>query len=306
MLDNVDKIQKELSNGIGKEVGRSLAELVTALLKPGAVELGGLIGDSIGIVSDQIKRKRAANAAAAMLEVKQKLDNADVELEKLAPTSEEELYLLINGASLADDPSVRNLWSGLFAQSLDPNSPISAERPFIRVLESLTPLDARLIDFLAFAEQTEQSLNQTIADHAPKGLDYNSAEGKDTLARFQIFRKEATEGAISEIEKKAVQHGLCGPMQPGWVDNLFRQGVVQNPPIKLPHDRLRIQSLEQRDLVAALHNLHEQLEAMKRVSALDRSQPQEVFSKQVYSSQLRLHVCFTEFGRRLASACGLF
>jgi hypothetical protein len=294
------------SNGFGKEVDRSLAEVITALLKPGATELGSLIGDAIGIASDRMKIKREANARLGLSEVKKKLDVKTIDLKAISPPTEEELHLLLNGLSLADDPNVRHLWAGLFAQALDPNSKVNAERPFISVLETLSPTDAKIIDFLAFIDRLDRDLKEKSTRRMPPTkLDYDSPEGKEVLARLSGERLSDLKAATTAIERKAQEYGLKELTESGWADNLLRQGIIVRPRSSLPNGPIQVRSLDERSMMRAFQELNERLEAIKVATERDATPPKRVFSNPVHSSQLRMEICFTDFGRRLAAACGI-
>lgn len=143
---------------VGKEIDKSVGGVLTALLKPGATEIGNLIGDGIGMLADIVNAKRKQNAQDGLESVREKLESADIDLKDVTPPKAEELHLLINGLSLADDANVRDLWAGLFAKAIDPSTPITAERAYLSVLQSLSPRDAQLIDLIGFAARLEKEV----------------------------------------------------------------------------------------------------------------------------------------------------
>lgn len=143
---------------VGKEIDAAIGDLMRGLLKKPFEAVGDLFADGIGILGDRVKQKRELNARLGMEEVRNRLDADGVDMKDITPPKEEELHLLMNGISLADDESVRDMWAGLFAKALEPNSETTAERPFISVLESLSPLDAKVIDLLAFIQRTDTEL----------------------------------------------------------------------------------------------------------------------------------------------------
>lgn len=187
---------------IGKEIDRSLAEIITSLLKPGATEVGNLLGDTIGLAADRMRWKRQLNAHIGLGEVRKKLEAANVDMKDITPPKEEELHLLISGLSLSDDENVRDMWAGLFAKALEPNSQVSAERPFISVLQSLSPMDAKVIDFLAFAARTDEDLQRNAKKIIPKDFAKVTAEEKEIIKKHQTENVGRLRAAIKLIEDR--------------------------------------------------------------------------------------------------------
>jgi len=152
---------------VGKEIDAALGDVVRGLLRRPAEAVGDLVADGIGILGDRVRRKRELNAKLGMEEVRAKLDAADVDMKDITPPMEEELHLLMNGLSLADDENVRDMWAGLFASALKPDAETEAERPYISILESLSPMDAKIIDLLAFIQRTDADLRANAERFVP-------------------------------------------------------------------------------------------------------------------------------------------
>lgn len=111
---------------IGKEIDAALGDIVRALFKRPSEEVGNLVANGIGILGDRVKKKREINARLGMEEVRKRLEGGGVDMKDITPPKEEELHLLMNGMSLSDDEYVREMWAGLFAKALEPNSGVSA------------------------------------------------------------------------------------------------------------------------------------------------------------------------------------
>ena len=141
--DGSDGPKTSIDASVGKETDAALGDVIRGLLQKPSEAVGDLVADGIGILGDWVRRKRELNAKLGMEEVRRRLDADGVDMKDITPPKEEELHLLMNGMSLADDQNVRDMWAGLFAKALEPNSETVAERPFISVLDSLSPLDAK-------------------------------------------------------------------------------------------------------------------------------------------------------------------
>jgi hypothetical protein len=294
-----EEVSVSLFSHVGKEIDRSLAEIVSALLKPAATELGHLIGDSIGIYRDRISQKRSANVQSGFEEVRKKLDAADVDMKDITPPKEEELHLLITGLSLSDDQTVRKLWAGLFANALDPKSDATAERPFLSVLATLSPLDAKVIDFLAFVAKTDAELRARALQFKPKDYRSITPEEKAEVERVQKANMTLQSEALKAIESKAKEYTLDKLDGQDWASNLFRQGVLEGVGVRRSSPGIpSLRSLEERDgLIKAFENVNRRLEVVARQTR----PPAALFA----SSPLQIGAQFTEFGTRLARACGL-
>jgi hypothetical protein len=152
---------------MGKEIDRSLGEIITALLRPVATELGGILGDSVGLVADRIRQKRLKNTQIGLDEVRKKLNSANVDIDDISPIEEEDLHLIIEGLSLNNDEKVRNLWAGMFAEALNPNNNTIVQRTFISVLQSLSARDVRIVYFMASDIKFKNEMKSKIIEFKP-------------------------------------------------------------------------------------------------------------------------------------------
>lgn len=291
---------------IGKELDRSLADIVRALFVPPATEIGNLLGDAIGLASDRIRRKRELNAKLGMREVHKQLDQAGVSLDDIVPPKEEDLHLLITGLSLTDDGHVRKLWAGLFANALGPNSGVSADRPYLSVLQSLSPMDAKIIDFLAFALQSDLDLKMAPRAAMPKDFQNPTEEEREEIRDFQKRAAERAKDAIEAIKARASEYGLNAIAGNAWADNLLRQGVLQRAPVQVPHvGDLQLRSLDERGLMQLVQNMAEKIHIMEELAKHSNTAPKMLFANNHLPGPINLGVVLTPFGRRLAHACGL-
>lgn len=297
--------QVSLNIKIGKEIDASLGDVIRGLLVKPAEATGDLLSDTIGILGDAVNRKRTLNAKLGLEEVRRKLEDHNVDMKDITPPKAEELHLLINGLSLSDDANLRELWAGLFAKALEPNSNITAERPFLSVLQSLSPMDAKIIDFLAYVVRRDSKYRQsapTFRFADPKNI---TPEEKEELSRVQEEKVKLLEIAVRDIEDKAREYSLDSLSDPSWAENLMRLGVIERAPLEQPGSgNLNVRSVNRREISEVVEHLAKQIGHIEQSAKRSSSAPGRLFSKGVpWSVQLEVH--FTKFGKRFAEACGL-
>jgi len=293
---------------IGKEIDRSLGDIISALMKPAATEVGSLLGDSIGLLTDRIRRKRQMNAEIGLSEVRKKLETAHIDMDTLAPPKEEEIHLLVHGLSLTDDESVRHLWTGLFAKILDPGSSVSAERSFLSALDTLSPMDAKIIDFLASIIRADSEIKRKSQEFRPRNF---QSLTKDEAAQLDALTTELTslrKSLTQSIQERASLFGIDNLSGQDWSDNLLRQGLIE----RIPNGPLRAEStaqfrsFNQREMQAIVDGLSRQVETLRATISRASSKPERLLGRRnLLGHQLQLEVQLTNFGRRFAAACGL-
>lgn len=300
-----DKTKINLS--IGKEIDSALADLIRGLFKKPADEIGGFVGNSIGILGDKVRLKRELNAQLGIERVREQLEDNNVDTKDITPPNEEELHLLMNGLSLSADQHLRDMWAGLFAKALDPRSGISAERPFIRVLESLSPMDAKVIDVLAFTISADEAFRQRAVRFTPKDFSNITPEEKEEMERAEAVNHELLAEIRSTIELRADEYGLMSISEDSWADNLLREGIIERTPMQMPVvRRTQLMSWDETRGRRAFDELAQQVMDLRLSVEHNSAAPDRIFSRRsTIQPQLALEVQFTNFGRRLAEACGL-
>lgn len=277
----------------GKEIERVIADILSAALVPASTEFGNLLGDAIGLLSDKVRRKRELNARLGLAAVQSKLLERQIGAGNISAIKEEDAALLIFGMSNTDDLNIRDLWAGLFAQSLDPASEIRPERPFISVLQSLSPMDAKIIDFLAFATKAESALREQaqLASQTPESLIENVA----TLR----------ESTIAEIKQKAAEYGI-DKAPDGLADNLIRQSIIElDRPLRRRIMTSRPVPRYGEELNDVIANIIRQIDYLSQ-EVLTEDHPKKVILDTDASLSMPIvNVRFTSFGERFVKACGL-
>jgi len=295
-----------LNVNIGKEIDAALGDVIRELFKKSAKEAGNLLADGIGILGDRVKRKRELNAQLGIEDVRRKLEASSVDMKDITPPREEELHLLINGLSLSDDKNVRDLWVGLFSKALEPDCTVTAERSFISVLESLSPTDAKIIDFLAYTMKVDRDLRDTAAKFKPKDFRNITPEENDKLKSTHASNMQLQKNAIQAIEDKADEYGLKSISDASWADNLMRQGLIERTPLQQQHlGNLQVRSLDERGIAKILDHLNKQVGHLEQSAKRSSSAPGRLLSRGIFGSQIELEVRLSRFGQRFAQACGV-
>jgi hypothetical protein len=111
---------------------------------------------------------------------------------------------------------VRDMWVGLFAKALDPNSDVTAERPFLSILQSLSDADAKIIDLLCFISRKEIELESNLSSvlNAESNENTQTLIAKSRGEMVRIIRLKAEDYALSDLEDSS------------WSENLMRQGIL--------------------------------------------------------------------------------
>ncbi|WP_299601018.1 Abi-alpha family protein [uncultured Tateyamaria sp.] len=306
MTENSQDNEKVAVNvELGKEIDRSLGDIVSHLLSPSAKELGSLAGDYIGIFADRMRHKRQANLQAALDKTRGRLDAADVEMKDITPPEEEDIHLVLEGMSLSGDETVRELWAGLFAKALDPESGITIERPFVEVLKNLTTTDAKIVDFLAFTMNANADMQRLQEGFAPKDFRNTSDDEKERLDEANRFYYSLQQEAIAAIESRAKLHGIDELSGGAWSLNLLRLGlVVKSSTRSLPTlPSVPGRGADPRQWKQMIDNVAKQ---MIQNEADTLASPDRVIAQSPAGSQICLEVKLSAFGEHFAEACGLF
>ncbi len=306
MNDGDEKRKNSLEIKNGRGIDAALGDVIRGLLIKPAKEAGNLFSDGIGILSDKMRRKREKNFELGMGSVRNTLEDDNVDMKDITPPKEEELYLLMNGLSLTDDWNVRKMWAGLFAKALEPNSEVTAERPFISVLESLSPMDAKVIDLLAFYQKTESGLKESFVKFEPKSYAKVTPEEKELMNSVIETNTALRQEAFEAIHRRAEKLDLTSISQPSWAENLMRQGIIERPPIKhfWNESQTWFDKVEE-NLAGAIRKLDNKFEQIEQDAKRNSTEPKQIFTSIPAASQMQFEIQLTDFGKRLAEACGL-
>ncbi|MCC5957417.1 MAG: DUF4393 domain-containing protein [Natronohydrobacter sp.] len=294
---------------IGEKTDSALADLVRGLLQKPAEEFGELLGDSIGILGDRIKRKRASNTQLGLEDAGTELNRRKVNLKDITPPDEEELHDVLQGMSLTSDGRIRKLWAGLLATRLDPNGVQNIERPISAVLGALSPSDAQIIEIGAFVTQQ----NKRIWDEAKAKADISGKNSSSLLDHAKISKTrreelfEQSQDLVASVKLMISEYDLQKiESSHEWADNLVRLGLIRiiefdrsitNSP-KVPS------KVELSALVQYVDNLRKDFEQYENFSGI-LPDPKFIVDIVEHDMRVRLGFEFTRFGEKFCAACGL-
>lgn len=108
--------------------------------------LGEPITDAVGIFGDKLKFIRLKNKLIIMDKVNRILDERCVVNTRQIPPKF--AIPIMEYATLEEDESLQDIWCKLIANSLDPNFDKEIRCAFIDIIRNLTPLDAKILDFV--------------------------------------------------------------------------------------------------------------------------------------------------------------
>jgi len=248
---------------IGEHSDKALADIVKGLLLKPAETTGDLISDTIGILGDRIKSKRQINAQLGLEEVRKKLETNNSDIKDITPPAEEELHLLVNGLSLAGDDIIRDLWAGFFAKAIEPKSSYQAERPFIRILENLSKTDAVIIDFLAYAYDSNSKIQHEVEEFR-KEISRSDGKYEDHLDDLLKLRQKSADKFIQVLESKISENNLDQIDNEHWDDNLVRLGLIERvSKHSFPKSNISIRSGSAHEVNSAFSQMIRTIEGIK-------------------------------------------
>jgi hypothetical protein len=311
MTGNEGHDSKTSSNvSLGKEIDAALGDVIRGLLKKPAEEAGSLLADGIGILGDRVRRKRHLNAQLGLEDTRAMLETKGVQLLNITPPDEEDLQVLLDGMSLAGDEKLRKLWSGLLASTLDPDGVFPVERPFTSAIASLSPADARIMEYAAFVTQNNKSIE----------LDARKAAGVETKQWLTVGDADRVEKErLAMGERLRVYLATASQMESdfdlleivgreGWSDNLVRLGIIcaiaeeYSPATRAPNIRRR--EVEGRDLAELLEFIERRIGEAESL-ALEGLKIRYLAKRDEQKQWIKLGVGFTRFGEKFCVACGV-
>lgn len=294
---------------VGKETDHAIGDVIRSLLIRPAAELGDLVSNYIGILGDQVKRKREINARLALDDTRKLLESREIKLLDITPPAEEELHTVLNGMSLSGDEHIRNLWSGLLANALDPQSGYSIERPTTAVIEALSPGDARVVEFGAAVTQRNASIQMEAYKRAGVTIKSYRTIGdgmKIEAARLEMAEEIASFAALASDMADGL-HLPALAQSEGWADNLVRLGLIKVKEFSKPQDRPprpEGNDVDARDLAEVIQYFAKQLDDVG-AKVGEAIEPKFLFRVDERSKAVILGFEFTRFGHKFCSACGL-
>lgn len=308
--DEGTKPKASFDVSVGKEIDAALGDVLRGLLKKPAKEAGDLLADSIGILGDRVRRKRQMNAQLGLEETRAQLEAKGVELTDITPPEEEDLHIVVEGMSLAGDDKLRDLWSGLLATALDPDSESSVERPFTSAIASLSPADARIMTYAAFVTKNNREIQsdaRKAAGVAEKPwLTFGESDRIEKARLAMDERLGEFWEAVTKMESDFDLQKIAG--RKDWAENLTRLGIIQaksneyRPSSGSPSIDGR--SGDIRDLLSIFKFFERRVQETETL-ALEGLKIRYLAKSESQKRRITLGLEFTGFGEKLCTACGL-
>lgn len=305
MGDEKDTSKDTNKSVIGEHSDKAIADIVRGLLLKPAETAGELISDTIGILGDRVRSKRQLNAQLGLEEVRKQLESSNADIKDITPPDEEELHLLVNGLSLAGDDALRGLWAGLFAKALEPNSGVTAERPFIQILESLSRTDAVALDFLACAYDANEKIQLEVSNFV-RSATVQGDEKETHLYSILKAKQDSADRFIRTLETKIRNHGLDSLNDEHWDENLMRLGLIEriSDHQALSND-IYFRSGSAHEVRRAFEHVINTIEGLKTSMEKSSHEKVKLYERPSGLGPFCLHVKLTPFGERFAKACGI-
>lgn len=305
-----------VSVSLGAEIDKALGDVIRGLLQKPADAVGTILGDGLGIMADKVRLKRERNLQLCLDETRKQLEAKQVDLKDITPPDEEDLHVVLNGVSLAKDDTIRGLWAGLLTSALDPSSQQSVERSITSVIEALTPVDAKIISFLVFAEREDQTCqsrnfkNLRVLQRNPQGKSApetpeEKQEREDADHEYRSIQVYHAQRVVALAKAYEINY----PPDPfakdqDWHLNLSRLGVIEPTEAKGLSRFGRIRTSA--DDVATIQTLNAIAETIDNLAKQIRSSDERPYLLQDGNWHVTIGIKLTPFGRKFASACGLF
>jgi hypothetical protein len=308
--DEEQKSKNSFEIGLGPQVDAALGDVIRGLLVKPSTELGNLLADGIGFFADRMRSRRLANTQIGLDDARQMLEARSVPLKDITPPAEEELYLVLENMSLAGDEQLRKLWSGLLAVALDPNDPTSIERPLMSAISSLSPADARVIQYAAFVLNTENAIKREAMLAA--GLENERAWTVGDANRVAEARRgmgSRLAGFMGEAARLEESFGLENiATVAGWNDNLVRLGIIRPKSDSYKPSTTKFFGFRGEvgdgKFEAVIEHLERRIEEAEGL-ALDGLGVGFMFKRDEQEQTISLGFEFTSFGKKLCTACGI-
>jgi hypothetical protein len=160
MLDSEN--MTEASKAV-QEVAKTTGKTVDAIREFGgfiARVTAGSIEQAAGIFEDKLKYMRWENQLNLMKKVELKLHEVGLK----SPSRSIPLKLavpLLEAAALEDDDSLQDRWAALIVNGANAASGIEIRRSYINILETLTPLDAKILQTI-YSRPKQDSLEDGV------------------------------------------------------------------------------------------------------------------------------------------------
>lgn len=277
-----------------------------AALQLPAMETSSLLGDVIGAVGDRVKVYRAERRVMILHDAHERLAARGLTLDQTKPMLEGQVYDLIDGMGSAHTPELADMWAGLMANAMDPNSPIAADQNYARIIQSLSTNDARLLTFVAAVEEQmawENAQHAKLMEHYEHGADGKVAEKFKRLQKemHAKIKPKATELVLlyEKLDLVGIQMDEFAPR------NLFNLNLIE--PIK--HSRIERIDLpyvhgDTEAIESAVRQLTQQFDILNEETSNQGFGNNNICS--ILHGRVTLFGRLSKFGKHFVRACGIW
>jgi Abortive infection alpha len=188
---SVTIFHSELERQAGLVAGKLAGATADATISIAADIFGGLIGDRVR----QWRNRNLINSLAKTADI---LKEKGIPLDKAKVLPMGEAYAMFENASKQDEPAVSDLWAGLLANAMDPDSDTTIEPALVETLKSFSGCEAALMEFL----WKRQDLFEEYSRSKPPFPNVQSVDEKETIDMYK-----------EEVDR---------------LDGIFRQNTIEN------------------------------------------------------------------------------
>lgn len=299
----------EINNKIGlpgEKLDQAAAELLKTALNLPAIETSNALADVIGIFGDRIKVYRAERRVTILHAAHGRLAEKGLSLDQTKPMLEGQVYDMIEGMGSAHTEELADMWAGLMANAMDPSMRVSADKTFTSVLQSLSPNDARLINFMAAVEKQtalEHKIHQEIIREYSSSM--TEEERCELTRRREKLEKEMLPKKLELISLYKVMSIEDIQTNKLTLRNLARLDLIESNEVRqLPLHQTVARRREDQELLKVISELKKQINAMQGEYATKSFGSKKIASLREH--QFLMYGRLTEFGREFVAACGLW
>lgn len=155
MTDEDKNFSPPVDKAIGQvivETARDSRALLEKLFGPAVTEFGGMLGD-------RMCYWRFRNLCHILSKVEEITKAHGFEVEGLSSLEFGDAFRTIEAASFEEKEEVQELWAGLIANAVSPDSTITIKKVYIEILRSLSPAEAALLELLGECERRSWRIN---------------------------------------------------------------------------------------------------------------------------------------------------
>ncbi|WCR09584.1 DUF4393 domain-containing protein [Paracoccus stylophorae] len=299
MTENPIKVNVNIPGGA---IDKATADLMLKAFGGSAEEAGGLVGDVIGVLRDQVSAFRFNNRRRIANRTRARLIEQGISTEDALPLPNREIGPVLEGISDVDQPALSDLWSGLIASALNPNTNLTADRSFTGTINLLSEVDALVFTLLINSKKMLSLVEEYAPKTSPSIQSFDDRWHEKTATVSNEGRKKLFDriqpaclyfnNALDQISPEQLSASL---------DNLIRLGVVTYGPDKATASRLAAFSTSiSRERPE--HIIGRILEELQKPGKL-RDRWKEYPIERATGRLPKFNIHATDWGERLAAAC---